>query len=411
MRPPEPSMFSGDGTAVIVLGHGSKAPAALEVLNWVAKRLAARLQMPVLAASLQFNKPSLEESCRELAEAGARRIVVAPYFLFTGNHMMKDIPGILDQLREELPGTEFILADALGADDLMVEVLARRALAKCGAEEPNGAARQQDVARESSAAARQPDVAGDSSDAADLFASIFNDACGGSCSGSQPIVQHPIETESFEIIDSLLEPDDVEDPGYQVVRRIVHTTGDPSLARAVMLSDSAISAGVAAAGTGAGIYCDVNMAAAGIKPTAEKLGLEVTCLVADPAVAELARSEGVTRGVAAVRLAASSVAGGTAVTAGHGTQTGAVGSGLDGAIAVIGNSPTALFELLRLAAEERIRPALIVGVPVGFVGAAESKEALIESDIPYITLPGNRGGSTIAVAVVNAIMRMSTEQK
>ena len=132
--------------------------------------------------------------------------------------------------------------------------------------------------------------------------------------------------------------------------------------------------------------CSPDLAAAGIQPTAEKLGLEVTCLVADPAVAELAGSEGVTRGVAAMRMA---------------------GSGLDGAIAVIGNSPTALFELLRLVAEEGVRPALIVGVPVGFVGAAESKEALIESDIPYITLPGNRGGSTIAVAVVNAIMRMA----
>lgn len=391
MQPLDPSAFADGGTGVVVLGHGSRAPAALEVLNWVAERLAGRLQMPVLAASLQFNKPSLEESCRELTAAGARRIVVAPYFLFSGNHMMQDIPGILEKLREDLPGTEFVLADALGADDLMVEVLARRALAECVPVAPDDATREPDfAAREPDDAAREPDVASDSSDAADLFSSILNDACGGSCGGSQPIAQHPIETESFEIIDSLLEPDDVEDPGYQVVRRIVHTTGDPSLARAVLISDSAISAGVAAAGTGAGIYCDVNMAAAGIQPTAEKLGLEVTCLVADQAVAELARSEGVTRGVAAVRMA---------------------GSGLDGAIAVIGNSPTALFELLRLAADEGVRPALIVGVPVGFVGAAESKEALIESDIPYITLPGNRGGSTIAVAVVNSIMRMSAGQK
>jgi precorrin-8X/cobalt-precorrin-8 methylmutase len=92
-----------------------------------------------------------------------------------------------------------------------------------------------------------------------------------------------------------------------------------------------------------------------------------------------------TRGAAAMRLAA---------------------PGLDGAIVAIGNSPTALFELLRLAAEEGVRPALVVGVPVGFVGAAESKEALATSGLPHITLPGNRGGSTIAAAVVNALIRL-----
>lgn len=375
MQPLDPSMFAEGGTGVVVLGHGSRAPAALEVLNWVAERLAERLRMPVVAASLQFNKPSLEDSCRELAAAGARRVVVAPYFLFTGNHMMQDIPGILEQLREELPATEFILAEALGADDLMVEVLARRTLAKCGPEEDTG-----DAAEASEGAAGEP------GDAAGLFASVFSDACGG-CA---PLAQHPIEAESFDIIDSLLEPEDAENPGYQVVRRIVHTTGDPSLARAVLISDGAIRAGVAAIGAGAGIYCDVNMAASGIQPTADRLGLDVICLVAEPAVAELARNEGVTRGVASVRLAAR-------------------GGGLDGAIAVIGNSPTALFELLRLASEEGVRPSLIVGVPVGFVGAAESKEALKKTDIPFITIPGNRGGSTIAAAVVNALMRLSAQ--
>ncbi|MHB8793681.1 MAG: precorrin-8X methylmutase [Thermoleophilia bacterium] len=387
MQPPDSSMFAEGATGVVVLGHGSRAPGALEVLNWVAEQLAERLMMPVMAASLQFNKPSLDDSCRELVAAGARRVVVAPYFLFTGNHMMKDIPEILDRLREELPGTEFILADALGADDLMVEVLARRTLARCGSGEQGETGQT------------KAGSTGDAGDAADLFASLLNDACGGRA----PLAQHPIEVESFEIIDSLLEPDDAEDPGYQVIRRVVHTTGDPSLARAVLLSESAISAGVAALGTGADIYCDVNMVAAGIQPTADKLGLDVVCLVADPAVAELSAKDGVTRGIAAVRLAAR---GGSAVSDGGDMSRSAAGI-LDGSVAVIGNSPTALFELLRLASDEGIRPSLIVGVPVGFVGAAESKEALIESDIPYITIPGNRGGSTIAVAVVNAIMRMS----
>jgi len=219
--------------------------------------------------------------------------------------------------------------------------------------------------------------------------------------GCAPLGQHPIEAESFGIIDSLLEPADPEDPAYQIVRRIVHTTGDPSMAHSVVISGGAIGAGLAAISVRAGIYCDVNMLASGIRPTAKRLGIDVTCLVADPAVVELARNEGITRGAAAVRLAArGSAASGEAGDA-------QPGAGIDGAIVAIGNSPTALFELLRLASEDGVRPALVVGVPVGFVGAAESKEALQESEIPYITIPGNRGGSTIAAAVVNALMRMS----
>lgn len=377
------SVFADGRTGVVVLGHGSRASGALEVLNWVADRLTARLRMPVLAASLQFNKPSLEESCRDLAAAGARRVVVAPYFLFTGNHMKFDIPEILDQLREELPQTEFILADALGEDDLLVEVLALRTLAKAGVE---GTGKTLE----------------DPGDAADFFSSVLDDACGG----CKPMAQHPIEVESFEIIDSMLEPRDREDPGYQVVRRIVHTTGDPSLARAVLISNGAISAGVAAVNAGAAVYCDVNMVASGIQPTADRLGLDVICLVADPAVEELSEKEGVTRGVAAVRLAAH---GGSAGIAAGGPGRSGTRGGLDGCIAAIGNSPTALFELLHLISDEGLRPALIVGVPVGFVGASESKEALLEADIPFITVPGNRGGSTIAVAVVNALMRMSAK--
>ncbi|MDO8735814.1 MAG: precorrin-8X methylmutase [Thermoleophilia bacterium] len=384
MRPLDSSMFAGGGTGVVVLGHGSRAPEALEVLNWVAERLTERLRMPVLAASLQFNKPSLEESCRELAATGASRVVVAPYFLFVGNHMQKDIPEVMDRLRQELPETEFILAEALGADDLMVEVLAQRALAKIGEE----------VAGET---AKEPeDNSRKEGDAADFFASVLGNAC-DSCA---PMAQHPIEVESFEIIDSLLEPEDAEDPEYHVVRRIVHTTGDPSLARAVLISAGAIRAGVDAIAARAGIYCDVNMVASGIMPTADRLGLDVICLVAEPAVEQLARNEGVTRGVAAMRLAAR---GGSNVNDNSSLQP---GGGLEGAIVAIGNSPTALFELLRLVSEEGVKPALIVGVPVGFVGAAESKEALLESDIPYITIPGNRGGSTIAAAVVNALMRL-----
>ncbi|MCL4472762.1 MAG: precorrin-8X methylmutase [Actinobacteria bacterium] len=351
------ALSAGDGTSLIVLGHGSRAPEAAVLLNWVASRLTVRFGARVLAASLQFNEPTLDDCCRQLARQGARRIVVAPYFLFTGNHLQRDIPEVISQLRKELAGVEIVMAEPLGADDLLVEVVARRALAHI-----DGA---QDAATNNAAS---PAAAGDEARAAD------------------PMPQHPIEVESFAIIDSLLEPADSGEPEYQVIRRIVHTTGDPSLARAVLFSDRAVAAGVAALASKSLIYCDVKMVAAGVEPTAAGRGLRVACLVGEPGVAGLAGRENITRAAAAVRLAARD---------------------LDGAVVAIGNSPTALFELLRLAAGEGIRPALVVGVPVGFVGAAESKEALAASDLTHITIPGNRGGSTVAAAVVNALIRLS----
>jgi len=397
VRSVNPRLDIDGGTGVVVIGHGSRAPEALVLLNWVADRLAVRLRMPVLAASLQFNKPTLDDCCHDLAKAGAWRVVVVPYFLYEGNHLKKDIPQELDRLRQELPGTEFVLADSLGADELLVEVLARRTLEK------------------SDAIKTVKDEQKNDGDAADLLAVLFGAGCGGeadACEKSAGIVRHPIEAESFEIIDSLLEPEDHEDPEYQVVRRIVHTTGDPSLSRAVNFSSGAIASGVAALAAGTNIFCDVNMVAVGIRPTAALRGIDVACLVADPETALLSRREGLTRGAAAMRMAAKGYAPGDtdagAVMDGFpGNNVNVARSGLEGAIVAIGNSPTALFELLRLVDEEGLRPALIVGVPVGFVGAAESKEALGASAIPHITLPGNRGGSTVAVAIVNALMRLS----
>jgi len=365
-------------TGVVVLGHGSRAPEAKGLLDWVAEKLAERLQLPVLAASLQFNQPTLDDCCHELAAAGARRIIIAPYFLFAGNHMQRDIPEELSRLRQELAGTEIILAEPLGAHELLVEVLASRTREKTG----------------------------DDSDAGDVLASFLD----AGCSTCPPLPQHPIEAESFEIIDSLLEPDDSEDPEYQVVRRVVHTTGDPSLARGVVFSGAAVGAGLEALATGAGIYCDVKMAAAGIEPTASARGLDVSCLVGDPATIAMAKQFGITRGAAAMRLAVERPAQNWSADDAARDQS-ADGSGLDGAIVAVGNSPTALFELLRLVREEGVRPALVVGVPVGFVGAAESKQELLASGLPCITIPGNRGGSAIAAAIVNALMRLSVKAR
>lgn len=200
-----------------------------------------------------------------------------------------------------------------------------------------------------------------------------------------------IETESFRIIEAEMGPHPWSPAEWPVVRRVIHTSADFEFARTLFFSPDAVSRGVAALRAGRGIVTDTTMALSGIaKPRLKKFGIEVSCFVADPDVARLAQEEGITRSVAAMRKALADPANG---------------------IFVIGNAPTALFELLRLAQEIGVRPDLVIGLPVGFVGAAESKEQLLTSapdlGVPFITNRGRKGGSTIAASVVNALLIMA----
>jgi precorrin-8X/cobalt-precorrin-8 methylmutase len=153
----------------------------------------------------------------------------------------------------------------------------------------------------------------------------------------------------------------------------------------MIISDEAVAKAIEALKGGAGIVTDTNMALSGIsKARLAAFGCTVTCHVADRDVSELAANEGITRSIAAMRKA--------------------VGNP-DNRIFVIGNAPTALFELLRLMEQGAVHPALIVGLPVGFVGAEESKNALaaLTHSVPFITNIGRKGGSNVAAAVINAL--------
>lgn len=194
-----------------------------------------------------------------------------------------------------------------------------------------------------------------------------------------------IETASFQIIEQEAGIHDWSPEEWQVVRRAIHTSADFEYSQSMIISDNAVTAATTALKQGAAIITDTNMALSGINKTRlVPYGCSVTCHVADPDVAEQARREGITRSVAAMRKAAASA---------------------DNAIFVIGNAPTALFELLRLIQEGTVKPALIIGLPVGFVGAEESKNALAAGghEIPFITNIGRKGGSNVAAAVVNAL--------
>jgi precorrin-8X/cobalt-precorrin-8 methylmutase len=194
-----------------------------------------------------------------------------------------------------------------------------------------------------------------------------------------------IEAESFRIIDYEAGEHDWPEAEWQIVRRVIHTSADFEYAASMLISANAVEKGVAALKSGAGIVTDTNMALSGVsKPRLIPWGCTVACHVADSDVGILAKRERVTRSVLAMRKAVTDIR---------------------NRIFVIGNAPTALFELLRLIDAGQARPALIIGLPVGFVGAEESKTALAADghNIPFITNRGRKGGSNVAAAVVNAL--------
>jgi precorrin-8X/cobalt-precorrin-8 methylmutase len=199
-----------------------------------------------------------------------------------------------------------------------------------------------------------------------------------------------IQTESFRIIEAEIGPHQFPPEQWQVIRRVIHTTADFEYAALLRFHPQAFSAAVEAIGQGEDILTDVQMVRMGIQPLAERRhGLGVRCHLANPDLSDAVKAMASTR---------------TARGLLQGLTAGPVG------ICVIGNAPTALRALL--AALEQTgaeRPRLIVGVPVGFVDAAESKQALYESTtMPWITTLGRKGGSTVAAAIVNALLEWVT---
>ena len=194
-----------------------------------------------------------------------------------------------------------------------------------------------------------------------------------------------IENRSMEIIAPHLAGLALDDDEKKIYSRIIHASGDVGYAPIIKIHPNAISAAKSALLRGANVFTDVEMVRRGISiRTFTKFGGEIFCKVSDVDVREFAKREGITRSMAAMRI---------------------FGKRLNNEIIAIGNAPTALFEVLRLVREENIRPAVIIGVPVGFVGAAEAKAQLAaQNDIPFITVMGSKGGSSIAVAAVNAIL-------
>ncbi|BBA51100.1 precorrin-8X methylmutase [uncultured Fusobacterium sp.] len=200
-------------------------------------------------------------------------------------------------------------------------------------------------------------------------------------------VPQDIEKRSFEIIGEELgnKINKFDDTTLPVIKRVIHTTADFEYADLIEFMNDAINSGKEALKNGCKIYCDTNMIVNGAsKMVLSKFNCEAYCLVADSEVAKEAKERGVTRSIVGMEKAAKDPS----------TK-----------IFLIGNAPTALYQLKEMIERNEIeRPALVVGVPVGFVGAAESKEAFKSLGIPYITINGRKGGSTVAVSILHGIL-------
>lgn len=200
-----------------------------------------------------------------------------------------------------------------------------------------------------------------------------------------------IEKRSFAIITEELGGRTFPEGIAQIVKRVIHTTADFDYADSLAFSPDAVPRAKQALQAGATVVTDTNMALAGIsKPALAKLGGRALCFMAEPEVAAEAKARGVTRAAVSMEHAAK----------------------LQGPVLfAIGNAPTALLRLHELMEEGTLRPALVIGVPVGFVNVVESKERFLGGDTPYIIARGRKGGSNVAAAIVNALLYQLTERE
>ena len=200
------------------------------------------------------------------------------------------------------------------------------------------------------------------------------------------VLPKEIENRSFEIITEEL-GDTPLLPGTElIVKRCIHTSADFDYARNLCFSDGAVEAAIEAVKRGASIVTDTQMAKAGInKKALHKYGGNVYCFMSDEDIAEIAKKSGSTRATASMDKAASME---------------------EEFIFAIGNAPTALVRLYELIQEGKIHPTLIIGGPVGFVNVVQSKELIMETDVPYIVAKGRKGGSNIAACICNALLYM-----
>ena len=201
-----------------------------------------------------------------------------------------------------------------------------------------------------------------------------------------------IEDESMQIIENEIGPHSYNEQEWPIVRRVIHSTADFDFARdnKIIFHKDAIKNGLKALKNGSSVVVDVN----GIigllnKQNPKDFGNNVICNISEPSIMEAAKEAGKTRAQMSMRIAKED---------------------MNGGIVVVGNAPTALLEVMEMIREGITKPALVIGIPVGFVSAVESKEELAKMDIPFITNQGRKGGSSSAAAIVNALYKLLRQE-
>jgi len=195
----------------------------------------------------------------------------------------------------------------------------------------------------------------------------------------------------MEIIEREIGSHEYNNMEWPIVRRVIHATADFDFAgkNKIVFHKDAITSGTSALKNGCSIIVDVNGVIGGLnKQNLKDFGNEIMCNISDPGLVERAKQENKTRAQMSMRVATSEINGG---------------------VVVIGNAPTALLEVMKMIQEKVTKPALVIGIPVGFVSAVESKEELQTIDVPFITNTGRKGGSPCAASIVNALFKLLRE--
>ena len=371
-------------SCLVVVGRGTTDPDANSEVSKLARILEEGLGFGGSFVCYSGTaRPLVAEGLERAARFGFQRIVVSPFFLFTGV-LVKRIYTAVDEVGLHRPDIEFLKCDYLGTHRFLAdafleraeEAFTGRATSNCslckyrvsivGYEEDVGAPQRghHSLARGSPGAAVESEFR----------------------SRPDSIEPHPIEVESFRIISAGRDWSSIAEPERELLQRLVHTSGDFSVVDDVFISPGAIGAGLAGLARRARIVTDVTMVQSGLRRTLlGGLGIATCCFVHDEETRVLAETTGLTRSAAGIRRAW-------------------MRFGND-VIVAIGDAPTAVEEAIRLITLHQWRPHLVIGFPVGFVGTQESKERLKHClRVPRITNRGSRGGSPWAAAAMNALM-------
>ena len=352
-----------DKVGLILIGHGSKLPHNRENLEKIAEILRKQSNFKIVEIAFMIrDTPTIPEAIDTISKKGVSKIVLVPAFLAPGVHTTQEIPELIEvkdkKSQISAKGIQLFYGEPIGADECIAVILAEKALKAIGQK-----------------------------NAEHKHASF---SIGTNAKPEPPASSNKIYDQSMKLIRPEIKDVLAKAPKNQIpiIERVVHTTADPEFAKLLVISDKAVDAGVAAIKAGVKIITDVKMIRAGINEArVKRYGGKILTYIDDPRATKMANEKSITRSAAAMGLA--------------------VEDGLDGAIILIGNAPTAAFELAEQIKKGVAKPALIVGVPVGYVGAAESKEEISKLPIPFIITKGRKGGSTIAVAIFNALLSMA----